>query len=630
MWLATEKMALDRSKIRLQLDIGDVLSSKSGDKKYMYDAFAPGALSFLVLASLSFGGDRIFIVSRTNQGNCNRKGCWAYKWLSNIGAFDVLKVPEHNLQFVVGWRGDRGKGPWAKHFGVTHIVDDIEDHLIACRAYAEDTLSRAGLLLFGADSDARVARGITPVSSFTHLAQRLGMQTDHLQAVSEFLGPLGKPDSPSRPADRRQFAELYGIMSQRFRDGCLHRVTRSERPVGLRKAFARIANACRREREENDSEENVMGQRTRRLESTSQRTRDCGEETLPKQEMMQQEQEAIEEEIEARTADRQQMRLKMLLMRQKNQHSIHSIATTSAGKKMQEDSAESGQSDSDASSDSAWPATASETHDEYRWSWRAEKPGVCSDASITAEPPPQWTVPPPSPQWTVPTQWTQTLDVQWYSLPHRTSPPNIGWTPWPQGPPQTSVPQSSSNGTNPRWRLQPPSSRHPTAGWRDMGGYNAEPCRGKTENNAKKKLKRMRKEEAKLASGVISMTRTEHRAALAQQRAKGQSRVYTNIRCLYRFASHPRRWLRARGPRRRLRLEAFTIGDGCICTRRWLRLLPLPLSLPLPLLLLPPPRLRLLRLLALVVFARGVSCVHESCHVKPSVDGTDEKWVVWH
>ena len=154
------------------LDIGDVLADRGPMKRLYFEAFAPEAFPFLCLAVAKVGADNMYISSRTKQGNVSRENCWGYQWLSNIGLCKVLRVPESNVQFCTGYKGQHGKGPRAREWEITHMVDDMPDHLESCSQYAGDSLATDGLILFG--SNTRTSRNMVRVRDFRALADHLG------------------------------------------------------------------------------------------------------------------------------------------------------------------------------------------------------------------------------------------------------------------------------------------------------------------------------------------------------------------------------------------------------------------------------------------------------------------------
>lgn len=197
----------------LQLDIGDVLTPKTSSKRFGFDALDRDALPFLALATIKFGKSNIKVVSRTKGGNARRTTCWGYRVLMDIGWTSVLELEESNIQFVRGYEGAAGKGPWAKHFGATHVVDDMLKHLQSCKMEA-DTIHSGGLVLFGAATCTEP--GITPRMNFEDLAAHLGINRWLFTAARQLLGC---------PPDIETFGLLYRELKSRMLEGALKPVT---------------------------------------------------------------------------------------------------------------------------------------------------------------------------------------------------------------------------------------------------------------------------------------------------------------------------------------------------------------------------------------------------------------------
>ena len=247
------------------LDIGDVLADKGRGKRYLYDAFAPEAFPFLCLAVAKVGADNIYINSRTKQGISKRATCWAYRWLSNIGLFRVLRVPESHLQFCTGYEGRSGKGPRALEWGITHVVDDMQAHLSSCAHYARDSLATDGLILFGDGPLASSSVPIVRVRNFRDLADRLGFGIPHFQAAKELLSPLCIKSS-SHPADLKNFSTLFDVLQKRLEDNTLKVATRPG-VVGLREAFSNVVKDVAGARQGEASESGTGEQCKRRSAS---------------------------------------------------------------------------------------------------------------------------------------------------------------------------------------------------------------------------------------------------------------------------------------------------------------------------------------------------------------------------
>lgn len=208
------------------LDIGDVLADKGPVKRFYFDAFAPGAFPFLCLAVAKVGADNIYICSRTNQGNSKRETCWGYRWLSNIGLFEVLGVPQSNVQFCTGYSGRSGKGPWAWEWDITHMVDDMPVHLDSYSRYRGDSLAADGLILFGDGPQAGVSRNMVRVRDFRALVDHLGIGVPHFQAARELLDPL--VTGSQHPSDLKNFLTLFDVLRKRLQENTLKVATRPD------------------------------------------------------------------------------------------------------------------------------------------------------------------------------------------------------------------------------------------------------------------------------------------------------------------------------------------------------------------------------------------------------------------
>ena len=188
----------------------------------------------LLEITIIFKPNSIFIVSRTKRGNAYRRECWGFKVLEQNGVFSVLGIPVSNVQFVTGFSGESGKGPWAKHFAATHIVDDKRCHLESCSKYTQDTLHKRGLLRFvpfSREIGEDYREDIVRIPSFSALATHLDMNPEHYKAAKELINPVSTVSN---------FRTLNEILRERLNAGTLGSVDRGK-VVSMRQAVANVA-----------------------------------------------------------------------------------------------------------------------------------------------------------------------------------------------------------------------------------------------------------------------------------------------------------------------------------------------------------------------------------------------------
>ena len=117
---------------RVGLDIGEVLSVRNvpgGEEGIIHTAAQIGAYCFCVFFLLRYGPENLFIISRTDTGEWynthsgHQIETWVVRFVRSMGLF-ALGVPEQNMRLCTSRSGKEGRGPCARKFGLTHMVDD--------------------------------------------------------------------------------------------------------------------------------------------------------------------------------------------------------------------------------------------------------------------------------------------------------------------------------------------------------------------------------------------------------------------------------------------------------------------------------------------------------------------------
>ena len=221
----------------LQLDMGDVITPRRSNKEG-FQALAFDFLPFLCLYVCRYSPEALCVVSRVNSKVDTPERTWVFRTLDEVGFFDILKVPKSHLALCWHYAGEWGKGPKARAFSVTHAVDDIEKCLDSVRADCP-TLVPGGLILFGG---ARSQAGdVTCVRGFRELGKHFGFSDSLFGGAAQLL-------NQQHLRSREQFAELFAIFSERFRQGELNSCVRVNHYPTLDEAFRRIGSDIRRDR----------------------------------------------------------------------------------------------------------------------------------------------------------------------------------------------------------------------------------------------------------------------------------------------------------------------------------------------------------------------------------------------
>jgi len=156
-----ENMIKDKKKgqVRLGIDIGGVIISKSGDdgedtsffgKNYLQTPPEPQVLESIATLVQHYGQQNVFLVSKCGE-NFQKK---TLEWLKFIGFFEKTQMPMVNVRFCA----ERPqKAIICKELGITHFVDDRLDvlkHLIPLDTienlylYKPEDLKKQGYYLY--------------------------------------------------------------------------------------------------------------------------------------------------------------------------------------------------------------------------------------------------------------------------------------------------------------------------------------------------------------------------------------------------------------------------------------------------------------------------------------------------
>ena len=496
------------------LDIGDVLSDKGPVKRFYFDAFAPDAFPFLCLAVAKVGADNIYICSRTRQGNAKRDNCWGYRWLSNIGLFKVLRVPENNVQFCTGYKGQSGKGPFAREWEITHMVDDMPVHLESYSQYAGDSLATDGLLLFGDGPKADASRNMVRVRDFRALADHLGFGVPHFQAAKELLDPVVK-GSP-HPSDIKNFSTLFDVLQKRLDENTLKVATRPG-VVSLSEAFSNIVKDVAGARQEEASGRGASKRRRRRSASSEAVPGGAEQEAKP----------MIFEDVDQRRTEKPSRRAEpSLIADDPERECAKETRSAVAGRREQDkppDSAPPGDWIGNVTRTpphSPRPVAATPTAPATPEQWPLGWSGYASANSRAPQPVPAW----PHHCWASTNAWAASSVPVWPRSPREQVPPATHVCATAAVPPDPSSRGADSSSSSARqsssycgknWSPKPDGwysrARKECDAAEEHGGRNSE--RGThTGANYVRKQKKQRKDDEKKAADPSYESRSERRA----------------------------------------------------------------------------------------------------------------------
>ena len=110
---------------KLMLDVGGCLSTFQEDTYKTWEAVDQGAYPFVVFYTVVFGGQNLFVTTRTNKGVVTHPGgkdAWVTNFIKDFGIFD-MDMPFQNFSVC---RTFRQKAQIAKRLGIRMVVDDTE------------------------------------------------------------------------------------------------------------------------------------------------------------------------------------------------------------------------------------------------------------------------------------------------------------------------------------------------------------------------------------------------------------------------------------------------------------------------------------------------------------------------
>ena len=110
---------------KLMLDVGGCLSTFQEDTYKTWEAVDHGAYAFLVFYTVMFGGQNLFVTTRTNKGVVTHPGgkdAWVTNFIKDFGIFD-MDIPSKNFNVCKTYRQ---KARIANKLGIRMVVDDTE------------------------------------------------------------------------------------------------------------------------------------------------------------------------------------------------------------------------------------------------------------------------------------------------------------------------------------------------------------------------------------------------------------------------------------------------------------------------------------------------------------------------